>query len=94
MNIRKKRNILIFVIFPIAVCLCGLLGAKYHWALAFLTYPLMLLILGAAAKIRCPNCGVPVGKHKYKLMGYVYYSWSPFTKKSCDNCGYPLDEVA
>lgn len=88
MNIRTKRNIIIFAIYPVLGFSIGYIGVAIHWIFALLIFPLSIYIQYITSKLRCPKCNIPVGWHKYKIFIFEFNWWSPITKKICEHCGY------
>ncbi|GEM_PF-2620228 len=90
-NIRRTLNVLTFVVYPAGGFLLGYLGVVVHWVLALLVLPWACLMGFVTTRIRCPNCGVPVGWHTYRLLGARLFEWwSPFTPRRCEWCGHDL----
>jgi thiosulfate reductase cytochrome b subunit len=86
MGIRKKRNLLIFFIFPIGGFSLLLLGTL-HWIFIVMFLLFTMSIGYLTSKILCPKCSNPAGLHKHKIGNIEVNMWSPFTKKRCDYCG-------
>jgi len=91
MTIRKKRNLIIFVVLPVGGSIFGFLGFV-HIAFIILFF-LWLIFIGILTKnIKCPKCGTPVGLRKKKIGETEIETYSLFTKDRCDECGYPFDK--
>jgi hypothetical protein len=90
MTIRMKRNLLIFVAWPVGGALFGYLGFVIHDVVALMIFPWAFLIRRWTSRMRCPSCNVPVGWHRYKYGGEY---WSPLTPKRCERCGHSLTET-
>ncbi len=87
MNVRLKRIILLFVVFPLGTIFFCLLGF-IHWSFLVLAYLHFYIVVKTASRIKCPQCGTPMGSHKHKWGDTTFFMYSPLTKKNCDNCGY------
>lgn len=85
-----KRRIALFVVYPVAGVLFGILGFVIHWMLALLLIPLALAVGYYSTTIQCPNCKTPVGWHRFNMFGFTFHGWSPITPKKCERCGHDL----
>jgi hypothetical protein len=90
MTIRRKRNILIFIIYPLSTASVVFLAFLIHDAIVLLVFPLVFLVYILAVRMRCPNCGTPVGWHEYKIGEFSFIT--PFTPKHCKHCDYSFDK--
>lgn len=88
-NIRRTLNLLTFVVYPLGGFLLAALGV-FHWVLALLIFPWLFVMGLLTTRIRCPGCDTPVGWHKYRLFGFDFEGWSPFTPGRCEWCGHDL----
>ncbi len=91
MTIRKKRNVLIFMVFPIGASLFGYLSS-YHWIFTFLFFAFSYSIGKMTSMMKCPRCGTPIGHNEIVFFGLkIETNYSPFTKRKCFKCGYRFD---
>jgi hypothetical protein len=92
MKIRKTRNLLFFVAYPLGGFFGGYLGFTVHWSLVLLVFPYVALLQFLTSRIRCPNCNTPVGWHKYRIRNFTVAEWwSPITKRRCEHCGHEFE---
>jgi hypothetical protein len=83
-------NLLSFVLFPAGVLLFGYLAVVVHWLLALLGFPWLYLMDFLEKSMRCPNCGVSVGRRKYKVLDVDFEAGPIFAPRRCQHCGYDL----
>ena len=89
MNVRIKRNLLVFLIFPFGVFSIGIgLMLCCHWAFQIITVIYFVFMVTYIKNINCPNCNYSLGFRKRKLKDYEYETYSILTNRRCDNCGY------
>ena len=88
MKLHIKRNILSFVIFPLGVFIIGIVATLSYDAIVVLAFPYVVIVEYFSRKIICPNCAKPLGWHKYKVFGYAFMWWSPFSPNKCEKCGH------
>jgi hypothetical protein len=89
MKIKTKRNILIFIIYPVSIFCVAFIALIIHDAIILLIFPLSYTIYIVAARMRCPNCSTPLGWHEYRIKKFSFIT--PFTPKRCKHCGYSFD---
>jgi hypothetical protein len=90
MSIKRTMNLLMFVVFPAGVFLFGYLGAVVHWVLALLAFPWAYLVVFLQKSIRCPRCGVSVGRRKHRILDVEWDAGPVFAPRRCEHCGYDL----
>jgi hypothetical protein len=83
-------NLLTFAVYPIGGFFLAYLAVVVHWVLVLLIFPWVCLMGFLTTRIRCPNCNVPVGWHKYRFLAFRYDYWSPLTPRRCEWCGSDL----
>ncbi len=92
MTIKQKRNLLIFVIFPVGELLIGYLGIKIHPMIAIVGGFLYMGILSLVGlHIRCPRCQEPVSFSQRQFGAIKLKMPAVFTPKSCVFCGFKFD---
>jgi len=90
MNIRTTRNLLTFVAFPAGAFLFAYLGFTVHGVLVLLAFPWTYLIGFIQKNMRCPNCGLPLQRRKYRMLDVDFDAWTLFAPRRCESCGYDL----
>jgi len=57
---------------------------------ALLPFPWAYLVVFLHRSIRCPKCGVPVGRQKYRILDAEFEAGPVFAPRRCKHCGYDL----
>jgi len=87
---RRLYYLLEFATPPIVIFIVGLLAAcvSFWFGLGIL---LMVFVLSAVIeRIKCPNCGHPIGWGEYRLIGLHFWWWRNLIKRHCVKCQYDL----
>jgi len=87
MSPRLKYLLILFALFPsgfIAISI-SVINVSAWFGIAILVWAIFIEV--ASSKIRCDDCGRPVGWHRYKLFHLSFNWWNPLPGKQCENCG-------
>jgi len=83
-------NLLTFGVYPLGGFSLAWLGAAVHWGFALLIIPWLYLMAFLHKSIRCPNCGVSVGRRKHRILDVEFEAGPIFAPRRCERCGYDL----
>ena len=89
-NIKSRRDLWLFVLFPVVGFSLGILATYIHWAISLLVFPWAILVQYRTSRMCCPHCSQPVGKREVRMFGTQITWWSPLTPRKCVHCGNQL----
>lgn len=92
-NVKRQRDLWLFVLFPVVGFTFGLLATYVHWAISFLVFPWAMVVENQTSRMRCPHCLQPVGKRQSRVFSLKITWWSPLTPARCVHCGRKLAVV-
>ena len=88
MKLYNRRNLLVFVAFPVGFIFIALMAVFIKDVLGLLVFPYVIIMDYLSRQLICTKCNTPLGWHEYKVLWFSFMWWSPLSPKICEHCDH------